>query len=153
MTFLPPIFELDYWGVYDRGVPNKERIIFKPRVRVNLTSFMIVTGIQKPENGVNALQPFYDNAFWFPDVVIDPPTWVFIFTGPGTPTVSTEQYTGAPLHVLYWGRKATIFTTPNIVPVIMRHDGILFPPSIGRQLTEADLTSSQLQNLASSLKP
>src|SRR5882724_12531878 len=113
---------------------------------------MVVTGVQTSENCVNTLQPFYDNAFWFPDVAIDPPTWVFIFTGPGTPTVSFEKYTGAPLHILYWGRKTTIFTTPNIVPVIIRNDGMLFPPSTARQLTEADLTSPQL-HLTSPLKP
>jgi hypothetical protein len=131
MTVLHDIFELEYWGIFDRGIPNKERIVFKPRMRVQLTSFVILVGRKGP-NG--ALQPYFDHAFLFPDVAVEPPTWVFVFTGPGTSVVSVEQYTQEPMQALYWGRTQTIFHDPNIIAAILRFDGILMPPPMNLQL-------------------
>jgi hypothetical protein len=131
VTVLPDIPEIEYWGIYDRAIPNKERIVFKPVVGLDLLKYVVVVGHRTSQG---AIQPFIDGVFFFPEVVVEPPTWVFIFTSGGKATISVEQTTKEPVHQLYWGRRETVFNHPTITAVIMRLDGILFPPNSGKQI-------------------
>jgi hypothetical protein len=131
MTFLPDIPELDYWGIYERGVPGKERIVFKPRIGVMLTQYCIVVG----QNDVGGMfRPFFDNAFFFPDVAVVPPAWVFVFTGRGTATITFEGHTKEPLHSLYWGRSETIFHDPRVVANLFPFESMARPPERNKQI-------------------
>jgi hypothetical protein len=118
---LPWATELKLVGVVDAGVPNNERIGLQPTEPVNLAQFGLIIGMRHP-NG--AVLPLRDNFFWFGDLVVEPPSWVVVFTGEGN---YHEWYSssGDKVHTLYWGRKVTMFGVPNIVPVLIRIDGIL----------------------------
>ncbi len=122
MITFPNIYELEIWGVYDRGVPNAERIVFKPRIQVNLGNYIVTIGFQ-PQPGTPATL-IQNQLFWFGELLVTPPSWVFLYTGPGTPTITHENMTKEPVQSLYWGSKQTLFSNGSIVPVILRLNGI-----------------------------
>src|SRR5437899_6863 len=111
MTLFPHLYELDFWGVYDRGKPNEERIIFRPLEPIELGRYAIAPAIKQPGGLVRL---FFDNVFWPPDVVVEPPAWIFLYTAAGKPKVTVESITQAPVHALYGRRKTTNFQSPDI---------------------------------------
>jgi len=135
MTLLPHLYEIDFWGVYDRGVPNAERIVFRALQPIELGRYIVASGVRQPGGVVRLL---YDNVYWAPEVIIEPPAWVFLYTAPGKPTITVETITQAPVHALYWGKKETIFDLPEVVPTILRLDGVYIAPEIPKQLRESD---------------
>lgn len=138
MKFVPYLFEIEYWGVYDRGIPNQERLVFRPRIPLDMTQFFVALAIKGDHESIST---FFDQAYWFPDVVIEPPSWVFLYTCAGTSKVTTEAVTKAPLHALFWGKPSTLFHAPTVIPVIFRIDGLLSPPAIARKISPADLAA------------
>jgi len=113
LSFLEP--DLEILGVVDAGVPNHERIVIRPTRPISLAGFGITLGVFVSDDLGAA--PLYDNVFWFPDIVIDPPTWLFIYTGPGR-VLQTTVESGEPALCLHWQRQYVVFTDPSIVPVL-----------------------------------
>jgi len=106
--------DLKIIGVVDGGVPNSERIALRPNRRVALTGFGIAVGLSAGDAGA---LPIYDNVFWFPEMIVEPPAWLFVYTGPGT-TRQTTFPSGEPALVFHWNRKHTIFAQHDLVPVL-----------------------------------
>ena len=142
MSNFSPIFEIEFWGVFDPGVPGKERIVFKPIIPINLSGYFVSIAVK---DGLGGVRPLFDQAFFFQDIEIGPPAWVFIYTGQGTAAVSFEEHTNAPLHALYWGRQNTIFNSDGLTAVIVRMDGYLSAPKENRRVTKADITAAQMR--------
>src|SRR5690349_18784566 len=104
----PPIFELSMVGIFDAGVPNQERLVIRPTERVNLAQFGVVLCVQFSN------QPLFvvnDNLFWFSGVEVAPPAWIVLFTCEGAYQIASHPKTGHPVHMFYWERKQTIFTS------------------------------------------
>lgn len=119
---IAPVVELTLVGVADAGVPNEERIGLRPTEPVNLAQFGLMVGLSHP-NG--AVTPLRDNFFWFGELIIEPPSWVVVYTGRGQYQESVLRDSGHKLYALYWGRPSTMFDWPNIVPVLFRADAVL----------------------------
>src|SRR5665213_3607696 len=77
MTFPPPL-ELSLFGLYEPGVPGKERIVLRPTESVNLAQFGIMLGWKLANGNV---VPINDNFFWFREMIAVTPSWIIIFTG------------------------------------------------------------------------
>ena len=120
------ITELAVIGLADPGVPNQERILFRPMESVNLAGLGVAVGIPGPDGGAYAL---YDNVFWFPNDVVAPPSWVVLFTGRGSNTQTTLP-TREKAHLYYWQRLQTMFGAPNLVPILFRSGLIVIAPRI-----------------------
>lgn len=113
--------ELEIFGVYDRGVPNLERIVLRANVAVNLRYYAVLLGYKAPYDTV---YPIADQFLWLGAINIEVPSWVFIYTGLGTPGISQEQHTKDPIHALYWNKPQVIFSNADVVPALIRMDHI-----------------------------
>jgi len=126
---LEQVENLELFGVYERGVPNAERIVLRANSIVNLGFYAVGLGA-KSENGM--AYPIPDQFLWLGEMYLDKGAWVFIFTGKGTPAVTKEQHTGDPMHVMYWHKDAVVLTHDSVVPMLYRFDGV----SVGIQLPQ-----------------
>jgi hypothetical protein len=109
--------ELHFVGVADPGVPNAERLVFRPTQPLNLNGYGVVLGIRQEAGKV---MPIFDNCFWFPGVDVVPPSWILVHTGRGEPRATQES--GEQVVNFHWQRPYTVFGAPNIVPVLFRLD-------------------------------
>lgn len=103
-------------GLVDAGVPNSERIVIRPNRQVSLAGFGLAVGISAGDAGA---LPIYDNVFWFPDILVEPPAWLFLYTGKGTMRQTTFS-SGEPALVFHWQRPYVVFSHPELVPVLFR---------------------------------
>jgi hypothetical protein len=119
--YLPPVFELSLVGIADRGVPNHERIVLRPTEAV----FGVALGVQ---SAADLATPVIDQFFWFGELVVSPPSWVVIYTGPGEFQESRDPQTGQLVYAFHWGKPSTVFTMPKVVPIVFRMSGVLLGP-------------------------
>lgn len=122
---LPTITELSIVGVGDAGVANQERVVIRPTEAIDLGGYGLFLG-QLQKNGM--VLPLFDQFLWFGDGEISPPSWLVVYTGPGTPQITTMRETGQPAYTVHWGKPYTVFQNPGIVPVLFRFDAIGIGP-------------------------
>lgn len=118
------IIELDVHGVFDRGLPNKERIAIYVKSPLNIGQYGLMIGIKA--SGGTAI-PIRDNLFWFGDGFLNAGDWIFIYTGAGTPRASNVPGSNAKLYISHWGKPTTIFQAPELVPILFRVDAVFIP--------------------------
>src|SRR5438105_869754 len=116
MNFPDPLEpDLEILGVADPGVPNAERILIRPTRTVSLIGFGIAMGLFiSREQGA---MPIHDNVFWFPDMIVEPPALLFVYTNAGK-VLQTTLESGEPALVFHWHRPYVLFTDPTLVPVL-----------------------------------
>jgi hypothetical protein len=146
---LEQIEDLELFGVYDRGVPNAERIVLRANAIVNLGCYAVGLGV-KSENGMAS--PIPDQFLWLGEMYVDKGAWVFIFTGKGTPALTKELNTGGPMHVMYWHKDAVVLTHDLIVPMLYRFDGVRVGIGLQQVLQAAELSKGPSGNETTSLK-
>lgn len=107
-------------GVAEANVPNRERIIFRPTQIVQLTEFAVLIGLK---NYDGSLIPQWDSMYWFGAATVTPPSWICLYTGTGTPSVTKEgeEY----VHNYYWNRTKTVFHSNNLNPLLIRIGGVI----------------------------
>lgn len=127
----PPITSLTLLGVYDAGVSSRERILIRPTESVNLAQFGVLAALQL-DNG--QFMPLWDHYFWFGETLIEPPSWLVLFTCPGTPELKTDPKTGYPIQICYWQRKKTLFHVPKVFPILFQMNGVLIGGRVSPQL-------------------
>ncbi len=128
MTFVqPPIVELSLIGVAEPGVANEERVILRPTEAVELKQFGIILGVFDPNTG--GAKPVFDNVFWFPEMIVDPPAWIMVYTGRGNLTEGILP-SGDRFVTLFWQRPYTMFDDPSFVPLLFHMDAVV----VGRSL-------------------
>lgn len=128
-----PIVELEMCGVYDRGVPNKERVGLRAILPLNLRDYVMMIGVT---TGTGGAWPLIDSALWLGDMAISPPCWIFVFTGPGETLISQENFTSEPAHAIHWGRKRTIFDDPKLIPILLRIDAVEVGDKPGKRMVD-----------------
>lgn len=127
--------QLEIFGVYDRGIPNAERIVLRANRAVDLTNYAVLLGFDQN----NSVFPFTDNFLWLGAKTLSVPSWVFIYTGQGKESVSQEIHTKDPVHALYWEKPTIILSNPQIVPVLVQLANVIIGNTPAK--TVADLTS------------
>mgnify|MGYP001593674457 CR=1 FL=1 len=120
------IHELAIIGVVDPGIANEERIVLRPTEITNMGMFGLFIGKNNPNNMVT---PFHDNYLWLGDLIVQPPAWIFVYTGPGTFQQTTITESNHPAYIYHWGKRTTVFNHPDIVPYILRISGITVGPA------------------------
>ncbi len=78
----PPILSVGPLIVEDSGIPNKERIVFRPTEPINLVEFGILIGVRQ-DNGL--IRTIHDNCFMFDEIEVAVPSWVVVYTKKGVP--------------------------------------------------------------------
>jgi hypothetical protein len=136
MIYIPPIAELSIHGVFEAGVPNRERVCLRPTETINLAFFGVLLARRNPADG--SLSPIVDQLFWFGEKEVSPPSWIMLLTGKGeTKTITESEH---PIHLFFWGKEHTIFQLENIIPVVFRFGNINAVPVLP--------TKEQVQALA-----
>lgn len=115
------ITEIDLLGVWDRGVPNTERVVMQCHAGVELGDYCLVCGPPSPTGGIH---PSPHHFYKFPFILVAPGSWIVLYTGRGQQFVAPMAGTNQPVHALYWGRDFTIFSDPAWSPALLRISGI-----------------------------
>lgn len=118
------ILELSVVGVFDRGVPNKERIALLVNETLNLGQYGLMVGVRASEG---TAFPIRDNLLWFGDGLVSKGDWVFVYTGPGEARATTLPNTNERVFSIHWGRKQTFLHDRNLVPILFRVDAVQVP--------------------------
>jgi hypothetical protein len=114
--------EIEIFGVYDRGVPNEERIALRVKRQINLRDYLMILGVPISEQ---LAFPLEGNLYHFSSELVDSPAWIFFYTGTGERRITREVQTGEPAIVIHWGKQYTILNDERVVPVILGIDGVL----------------------------
>jgi hypothetical protein len=118
------IFEIDVVGVFERGIPNHERIVLCANQALNLGQYGMMIGL-RAENG--SAFPIKDNLLWFGDGMVAKGDWIFLYTGPGEAQTTNLPNSQESLYSIHWGRKQTILDSPDVVPILFRVDAVNIP--------------------------
>lgn len=114
--------EIGLLGVWDRGVPNKERVVMQCHAGLNLQEYCLICG---PTGATGSVLPSTDHFYKFPNIHVSPNSWIVLYTGGGQQFVAHKEDTGEPVHALYWGQELTVFSDPAWRAAILRIDGIV----------------------------
>lgn len=127
MTLLAGIAELQLFGVFDRGVPNKERVVLRPTVAMDIGAYVVIAGVRAPPPH-NLISPLRDHMFWFGSGVLTANDWIFLYTGHGTPSKYPNAEGSGQIYTTYWGHDLTIFHDPQVIPAVVRLNGVQYEP-------------------------
>jgi uncharacterized protein YodC (DUF2158 family) len=116
--YVNSINELILHGVFDRGVPNQERIVLRVQDNLNLAAYGLLLTVYQS----NSYTPLPDQFFWFGETILDPDTWVFVYTGAGFPRMTKTSVTNEPAYVLHWNREHAVFHQDTLQPTLIRID-------------------------------
>lgn len=126
---------LEIFGVYDRGVPNSERVVLRSNSHVDLSQFFIFLGVKVPLRS-DMVFPIPDEFLWLGRGIIDPNTWVFVYTGRGEPGITTEITTKEPVKSLYWNKNSVVLDNVEVVPVLSNFGSFLIGNKPNRSTVE-----------------
>lgn len=121
------VTEITVVGVFDRGIPNQERIVLRVNDTVNLGQYGLMVGVR---GGNGAAFPIRDNLLWFGDGFVNSGDWIFVYTGPGEPRATTLPNTQERLYSLHWGRTQTMLHHRDVVPILFRVDAVQVPQEV-----------------------
>jgi hypothetical protein len=130
-TILRQLDEFDFVGVFDRGVPNRERFVFRSTRQVKLSEYIVTLAAKTdpPQPGLPAsFLPIPQYTLWFNyEGLIGSGFWIFVYTGPGERQMTRESSTKEPALVLHWGLKNTVLNDPMTEPVLLHLEGLAGP--------------------------
>ena len=120
-AYFPPIPEFELRGVYDAGVPNKERVILRVAQPIEMGNYALLLGVRSTPGHV---VPISNSAYWFGSASIPANDWVMVYTGAGQGTKVPTEDRKSTIWIGYWGRPQTVFHDKNVIPVLWRLNGI-----------------------------
>jgi hypothetical protein len=102
-------------GIYDRGIPDKERVHFRADTDIDLSFFVLLDTMR-----LNPTQIFTGNrqAFWFAQQAIPKGHHVVVYTRAGTPNVETRN-DGAIYHFFFRGLSHPLYILDEACVVVM----------------------------------
>lgn len=115
----PPTDPLVLVDVFDRGVPNMERVGLRATAAVEMRGYAMLIGVKLASG--DAI-PLNDNFFWFGAGTINPNDWIFLYTTDGKGRKDPIPSSTNLLYSVFWSRPAVIFSNPDIVPILIRVD-------------------------------
>ncbi|MDD4993029.1 MAG: hypothetical protein PHR83_12430 [Paludibacter sp.] len=97
--------KLEIIKIIDRGVAGKERLWLRVLAECDLSYFIVFDTVYTSQNSISNIQK---NAYWFNSKKVKTGDYVILYTGRGTPSISTNN-DGTINHFLYWGNDKTIW--------------------------------------------
>lgn len=105
--------------VQDRGTPGAERVYMRANQDVSLRDYLLLVGVRMLDQ---TAFPHPDHVLWLGDDKLAAGTWLIVYTGPGSPIVTSIRGTNEPARVLYWHKNSTLFDDPRLVPLLVRFE-------------------------------
>jgi hypothetical protein len=118
---LSQINEIIIKDVCDRGVPNQERIVLFVNENINLGEYGMLLGVR---TGRGYVYPLKDNFYWFGDGNVSRGDWIFVYTGIGEPKTYQIPSSQNRSYSIHWGRSVTILNNNELVPFLVKLNGI-----------------------------
>jgi hypothetical protein len=105
---------LEIIGIRDSGVLEKERILFRSKVDLDIGGFAIFRVVVQDGTATNGVR----SAYWFPDKKIKEKDLVVLYTKTG---VQSERQVkeGYTSHFFYWHRKSPEWGNDNEGAVVL----------------------------------
>ena len=147
MTLLAGIAELQMVGVFDRGVPNKERVVLRANTVIDIGEFAVIVGVRTPPPA-DMIIPVRDHLFWFGTALVGANDWLFLYTGHGVPDRFPSATGPEQIYTSYWGHSETIFHDPQLIPAVVRFRSLLYK---GRPAPASQPAAGGLLSLASAV--
>jgi hypothetical protein len=126
-------------GVFDRGMPNQERIVLLVNEPVDMGQYGILLGVRAQGRFA---YPIRDNFYWFGDGFVSKGDWIFVYTGPGESRTAELPNNRQKLYSVHWGRDKTILHQSEIIPILFRVDAV----DVHLEMQETPKALSKLQN-------
>jgi len=121
---LETLTELTISSISDRGIPNEEKMLIEVNQDTDMGKYCVLLGI---DGGDGYIRPINDNLYWFGNGQVYKGDWIFLYTGQGEPRTTDIPNQLQKMYSLHWGRDFTLLNDVNIVPAIIRADGIRMP--------------------------
>ena len=148
MIVIPTVTDLSLLGVADPGVPNKERIVLRPAESIELGHFALLVGTPLSDGTIFPLRNLF---FWFGPLEVGSPSWIYLYTGPGTYQRSHLPGTDQAVYVFHWHQPHILFgDASNLVPVLVQLGAVGFG---GPGPTVAPMSAAEMLNLIGKLPP
>ncbi len=116
-----PEQDLQLFGTFDRGIPNKEHIAFRASRPVDLTYYGVVLSVRLASG---AGVPVRDNFFWFGPGIINGGDWIYLYTCSGRPTSTPIPNSTNKVYMFFWTRANVLFHNPDLVPLLFKFDAV-----------------------------
>jgi hypothetical protein len=100
-------------GIFDRGVPYMERVLFQALTPVSLAFYVV---LHSTSQGTVTVNSGSHPAFWFPTIQLVAGEQIILYTGPNR----SPQNIGPQGRAFFWGLNKTIFNTPEDCVVVMQ---------------------------------
>lgn len=117
-----------------RGIPDKECIVFKAHEDVNRQNFLVGLGLPDSNGGV---VPINDNMFWMGGGLFLNGDWIYLYTGSGQPETIQAPNQDYRIHTLFWKRRNVLFKSNEIVPFVLEAQNVsIGKPSNGLKIED-----------------
>ncbi|WP_414660223.1 hypothetical protein [Horticoccus sp. 23ND18S-11] len=123
MLRFDPIPEIQLLGVFDAGVPNRERIAFQIKLAVNLGNYAVVVGWKGSDGSAI---PLPDQFYWLGEQWVDADSILLLYSGSGTRQTGMLQELKKTYLALHWGKPSVIFDNPNFAPLLFQIGAVGF---------------------------
>jgi hypothetical protein len=80
--------------------------------------------------------PISDQFLWLGNGSIDGNSWVFIFTGKGNPSVTSESSTKEPVQSIFWNKSTVVLEDSDVVPALCHWDTLIIGNKAPRHTNE-----------------
>ena len=105
--------KLDLIRIENGGELERERVILRATVDVDIGNFAVFRGITTPSNKFGAGN--VPSAYWFPDRNVKVGDWVVLYSKAGAPSEKTENNIS---YFFYWGKTSPIWIKGAIASLI-----------------------------------
>jgi hypothetical protein len=117
---------LEIVEVYDRGIPNQERILIRVNSGIRIRNHFIGIGFLK---NAGEIVPINDSLLWLGAGDLTQNDIVYVYTGTGKPESGLTGTDQSKFYRMFWGRKNTAFHNPDVTPYIFEAVDLNFPIS------------------------
>lgn len=110
---------MDLVEIKERGSLNKERIVFRATVDIDLGYYLVFIVHVINDTSFSSAP---EAVFWFPDKEVKKDDLVVIYTKSGTNTFKKNS-SGVISHFFYWGLAESQFNDSTQIPVLLEAKG------------------------------
>ena len=115
---------LRFLNISEAGYFPEERIVLRPRIRLNLMDYLVIP--MKGTATAGDAEDLNTDVFWFPFNEVEAGDFVLLYTKPGEDH-SFMDPKGNPVHVYYWNKERAIWRdSATVVAVIKITDWVFY---------------------------
>lgn len=116
-------------GVYDHGVPNKERIAIRVDAPCDLSEYCLFLATPGIEGNAT---PVRDHMLWFGHGYVEAGDWIIVYTASGVTTTTNladdkGMLSKSRVIAVHWGKDMTVFQNRAVAPMLVHLAAVAIP--------------------------